>query len=312
MAVTRRSVIKPRSIIRLLILGLLIYLLAAGFGGLRLIAAAMESADPYHICLAVMAIGASYLFATFTYMLLSHKKIQFLPTFTIEIATGLTNRLLPGGLGGLGLNAYYLKKRGHTLPVAVSIVGLNNTLGFVGNILLVLAAWLLFDIHVPRLEMTRYTWAVTAAACAVIAGAVSYVYLRRSLAAELRRPLTGALSYVRSALHRPGRTSAALASSMLLTFLHAAAMYFVLSALDIDVIAPYALLAISAGAVAGAAVPTPGGLGGAEAGIVSVLVAIGVPAASAIPAALIYRGITYWLPLLPGYAALRVAEKWYM
>lgn len=58
---------------------------------------------------------------------------------------------------------------------------------------------------------------------------------------------------------------------------------------------PVGLLAI--------AVPLPGGVGGIEAALVGLLVAIGaVPVASATAGVVLYRGVTYWLPLLFGGA----------
>jgi uncharacterized protein (TIRG00374 family) len=90
------------------------------------------------------------------------------------------------------------------------------------------------------------------------------------------------------------------------------ALFLVLHSLGLEVSWLVALFAISIGAFAGAAVPTPGGVGGAEAGIGATLVACGVASDSAVLAALVYRGLTYWLPLLPGYAAFRIVERRYI
>jgi len=64
--------------------------------------------------------------------------------------------------------------------------------------------------------------------------------------------------------------------------------------------------------VLGAAVPTPGGLGGIEAGILAGLIACGVPAAPALAATLIYRGLTYWAPIIPGLFVLPWVRKRYL
>ena len=53
--------------------------------------------------------------------------------------------------------------------------------------------------------------------------------------------------------------------------------------------------------------PTPGGIGGAEAGLVAALTATGVGANQALTIALTYRLLTYWLPILPGLIAFRFA-----
>jgi uncharacterized membrane protein YbhN (UPF0104 family) len=57
-----------------------------------------------------------------------------------------------------------------------------------------------------------------------------------------------------------------------------------------------------------AASPTPGGLGAIEAALVAGLTGIGVPPGPAVSAVLTYRLATYWLPVLPGWAALRLLQ----
>jgi uncharacterized membrane protein YbhN (UPF0104 family) len=57
-----------------------------------------------------------------------------------------------------------------------------------------------------------------------------------------------------------------------------------------------------------AASPTPGGLGAIEAALVAGLTGIGLPPGPAVSAVLTYRLATYWLPVLPGWAALRILQ----
>jgi uncharacterized protein (TIRG00374 family) len=51
--------------------------------------------------------------------------------------------------------------------------------------------------------------------------------------------------------------------------------------------------------------PTPGNLGAVEVALSAGLTAIGVPASAAVGAVLIYRLLTFWLQLLPGFLAFR-------
>ena len=51
----------------------------------------------------------------------------------------------------------------------------------------------------------------------------------------------------------------------------------------------------------GAAVPTPGGVGGIEAALVACLTAVGVESSVAVSSMLLFRLATYWLPVIPGY-----------
>ena len=58
-----------------------------------------------------------------------------------------------------------------------------------------------------------------------------------------------------------------------------------------------------------AAAPTPGGLGAMEAALVAGFTGSGMESGVAVAAVLSYRLVTYWLPILPGWASLRYIER---
>jgi undecaprenyl-diphosphatase len=63
------------------------------------------------------------------------------------------------------------------------------------------------------------------------------------------------------------------------------------------------------GMFSGTIVPLPGGLVGMEAGLLVGLLAYNVPTAQAGAVVVIFRLVTYWLPILPGIAALFLARR---
>lgn len=306
------DVIHLRAVLRIVIVGLLIYLLVAGFGGLSLSLSAIVGADPIYIGLAMLAIFGSYIAAAMTYMFLSPRKLRFIPSLIVQLAGCLVNRLFPAGLGGLGINTMYLGKRGLSLPLAAAVVAMNTFLGFVGNALLLVLVIIFGRLPSVQLKLPPLPSQPLIFIGLAVLIAMLLMMLKRHISHRLRLSLRDAVKYLRTAALRPLRTLMALGSSMTLTALHALGLYLVLHAVGVPQPWGAALLAVSVGSAAGAAVPTPGGLGGAEAGIAAVLIAFGVSADNAVAAALVYRGITYWLPLLPGYLALRVAESRYL
>ena len=60
--------------------------------------------------------------------------------------------------------------------------------------------------------------------------------------------------------------------------------------------------------------PMPGGVGGVEGGMIAALAAFGVDAGQAVVAVLLFRAVTFWLPMIPGviaYFQLRgTVERW--
>ncbi len=86
---------------------------------------------------------------------------------------------------------------------------------------------------------------------------------------------------------------------------------FVASCRAFDITIGYADLGLLylIGSSIGAAVPTPGGVGGVEAALIAVLTGAGVDNATAAAAVIVFRLVTYWLPVVPGYLCLRYSRN---
>ena len=63
------------------------------------------------------------------------------------------------------------------------------------------------------------------------------------------------------------------------------------------------------GAALGSVVPTPGGLGAVEAALAAGLTATGMAAATAVSAVLLFRLLTFWLPVPVGWAAFNYLQR---
>jgi len=64
-----------------------------------------------------------------------------------------------------------------------------------------------------------------------------------------------------------------------------------------------------ASAAVAAASPTPGGVGAIELALSAGLTGIGVSSGAAVPAVILYRLATYWLPVVPGWYSLRLLQR---
>jgi hypothetical protein len=60
--------------------------------------------------------------------------------------------------------------------------------------------------------------------------------------------------------------------------------------------------------------PMPGGVGGVEGGMIASLAAFDIEAGQAVVAVLVFRAVTFWLPMVPGVVAYfqlrRTVERW--
>lgn len=255
----------------------------------------------------------SFVAAALAYRALSYKRVALRPTLAVQIASGFTNRLLPAGIGSMGLYAAYFRKRGYTLAAASGLVVGNNILGALGNMLLlaaVLAVWpqrelLVKQVHFPSEIM--YAVSIMLAICVIFALLLRRFWTGRVAAIfhDIFQTFSGGL--------RPGRrTIKALCYNMLLTALNALTLCLALAAVGCALSWPAALAVLSFGTLVGAVIPTPGGVGGVEAGMLGGLTAFGVAAPIGLAGVLLYRLLTYWLPILPGFIMFRTIVSRYL
>jgi glycosyltransferase 2 family protein len=108
---------------------------------------------------------------------------------------------------------------------------------------------------------------------------------------------------------QPGRLAPGLFGALLMTAAYSLALWLSVQAFRGD--APLAAVTVVylAGNAIGSAAPTPGGVGAVEAALIAGLTAAGVPAASAVPAVLLFRVATFWLPALPGWWAFTSLQR---
>jgi uncharacterized protein (TIRG00374 family) len=156
-----------------------------------------------------------------------------------------------------------------------------------------------------RLPAWPSAWVIVGAAAIVVILIIAVVALRR----RLRQSWLQLIGQLAGYWRRPWRLGLALILSMLLTACYAGALWLSAQAAGAPISALVALLALTLAMLALSVTPTPGGLGGVEAGIVAVLVLSGQPATIALAVALLYRLATYWLPLALGGGALLAALR---
>jgi uncharacterized protein (TIRG00374 family) len=63
------------------------------------------------------------------------------------------------------------------------------------------------------------------------------------------------------------------------------------------------------GSVVGSIIPVPGGIGPVELALTTGLTAAGVPGGTALSAVLLFRLLTFWLPVPAGWVALNYLER---
>ena len=249
------------------------------------------------------------MFAGTTYYLLAKHKLKYFRTILVQLAGNFVNRLLPAGIGGIGINYAYLRANKHSTSQAASVVAVNNLLGAVGNLALLAYVSIALTKTYDKLQIdkihTNNSWKYAAIAFTTALIILAFSRYRK-------RIVSGTLSFLKQVADfrkQPIKFSGALASSTLLTLSNVFCLYFSALAVGIHLNPPTTLVIFSAGEALGTATPTPGGLGGVDAALVVGMITFGVPLASSLAVTLLFRLISCWIPVLAGIGFMYLAEQ---
>lgn len=253
---------------------------------------------------ALIAFSTTFVAATLIYRTLALHKLSFKKTLLVQLAAMGANRLLPAGSGAIATNTAYLHRQRHSLTQAAAVVATNNALGAVGHMLL-LVGIVLFAPHalIPHLSTKHLV------KFAIIALVVVSLGILLSLLPPLRRKLQAFWKTLIRYRRHPKRLILALLYSVALTCGNVGCLWLCGQSLALHFSWGAALLALTAGIGVGTAIPTPGGLGGVEVGLYTGLLAEGITSSEALATTLLFRLITFWLPLLPGLLAWGYARQ---
>jgi len=246
----------------------------------------------------------TFVIAAAIYRLLALKAVRYRQLLLVELAAAFANRLLPAGLGGLSLHGLYLYRRKHTPAQATAVVSVNNLLGIAAHLSL-LALLLGFQPSVLRQfagHSSGLHWWYGLIAIVAVVLLLAWPKLRQKLGMFGRN----LLSSVR--LLRAPHVAGAVVLALLLTTTYTCVLFSSARAVGLNLGLLQVFVVFSIGMLVGTATPTPGGLVGVEAGLFAGFVGYSASAPAAAAAVIIFRLLTYWLPIIPGVAALLLAR----
>jgi uncharacterized membrane protein YbhN (UPF0104 family) len=239
-------------------------------------------------------------------------RVPFWPTTLTQAASSFVNRVSPANVGGMALNARFLQKSGVSPGAGVAAVGVNALMGAVAHLILLVIFFTLAGhelTHAFKLPPASKLLLILAVVVA-LAGIVLATRRGRRLAATRLLPgLRSAAVSLRTVAASPVKLTLLAGGSALITLAYIGGLVASVQAFGGRAgITEIGAVYLGAAVIA-AASPTPGGLGAIEAALVAGLTGIGVSPGSAVSAVLTYRLATYWLPVIPGWAAWRLLQR---
>jgi glycosyltransferase 2 family protein len=248
---------------------------------------------------------ATYIGATWSLSGFVLERLHFVRTFLAQLAGSFVTLVTPAAVGGVALNLRFLRKSGVAPADAAASVGVSQVFAFTLHLLLLITFAALTGTS-QRHSLRPPGWvyltlaALVAAALVVLAFPAGRRIARQRLAPALGQVIPRLLDVAQ----RPGKLTEGIGGALLLTSAYILCLDASIRALGGSV--PLASIAVVylAGNAIGSVVPTPGGLGAVEAALSAGLTAAGLPGTTAVSAVLLFRTLTFWLPVPLGWASM--------
>ncbi|MFJ7337196.1 lysylphosphatidylglycerol synthase domain-containing protein [Streptomyces sp. NPDC101116] len=259
------------------------------------------------VAAAVLFSMCSYVAAAMALLGFVPERVPFVRTVAAQVAGSFVKIVAPAAVGGVALNTRFLQRAGVRPGLAVASVGASQLFGLGCHILMLLSfGYLTGTEKTPSLSPSRTVIAGLLTVAVLVLVVTSVPFLRKFVSTRVRSLFAGVVPRMLDVLQRPQKLVTGIGGMLLLTAcfvmcLDASIRAFGDESTSIS-IASVAVVFLAGNAL-GSAAPTPGGVGAVEATLTVGLIAVGLPKEVAAPAVLLFRLLTLWLPVLPGWLA---------
>jgi uncharacterized membrane protein YbhN (UPF0104 family)/tRNA A-37 threonylcarbamoyl transferase component Bud32 len=238
--------------------------------------------------------------------------LPLLPCVTEQTAIKFVNLTVPSSAGRIGMNLRFLQRMGVPLPEALAgsaVDDLSNKI----------VAILLFLLALPFVHLTKNAFhgGVNSRLVAAVGIALGICVISVIAVPKLRNkvipPMRQALRSVRTLARDPHKLLEIFGGVLASVFFYALALGAVCLAYGVHLNLAELLFVFTGASVLSSLIPSPGGIGTAEASLAALLTATGVHQATAFAIAITLRLCTFYLPPIWGFASLRwLSRKGYV
>ncbi|MEU9352806.1 lysylphosphatidylglycerol synthase transmembrane domain-containing protein [Streptomyces griseoloalbus] len=259
------------------------------------------------VAAAVLFSAASYVAAAMALLGFVPERVPFPRTVAAQVAGSFVKIVAPAAVGGVALNTRFLQRAGVRPGLAVASVGASQLFGLGCHILMLLAfGYLTGTEKTPSLTPSRTVIGGLLTVAVLVLVVTSVPFLRKFVVTRVRSLFAGVVPRMLDVLQRPQKLVTGIGGMLLLTACFVMCLDASIRAFG-DETTSVSLASVAvvflAGNALGSAAPTPGGVGAVEATLTVGLIAVGLPKEVAAPAVLLFRLLTLWLPVLPGWIA---------
>ena len=301
--------IRLRSLVTMVATVLAVYLLAGELARESL-GHVLRMADWRWGLVALALSAATYLAAALELSGFVAEPLRFTRTVLAQLAGSFVTLVTPAAFGGAAINIRYLQRRKIPAPVAAASVGVSQVVAFVLHILM-LIVFIAIAGAADKQPLRPPTWVYFVLAGLVVAASAVFLVPagRRLLRARVAPTLGQVLPRLLEVAQQPLKLIEGIGGALLLTVTYILCLSACVQAFGGRVAIAGIAVVYLTGSALGSIVPTPGGLGAVEAALTAGLAAAGMHGTEAASAVLLFRLLTFWLPVPFGWVALNYLER---
>ena len=237
------------------------------------------------------------------------ERLNFIRTMLAQVAGSFVTLVTPAAVGGAALNVRYLQRNRVPPAVAAASVGVAQVVAFVLHITLLVVFVAITGARSHSLRPPTWVYFVIAGLVVAALGVAAVPRGRRLLRARLAPALGQVLPRLLEVLQQPRKLAEGIGGALMLTACYILCLDTCVRAFGGSLAITSAAVVYLTGSALGSVVPTPGGLGAVEAALAAGLTATGMAAATAVSAVLLFRLLTFWLPVPAGWAAFTYLRR---
>jgi uncharacterized membrane protein YbhN (UPF0104 family) len=299
-----------RTVVTAVALTVAAYLLVGEISGVDVLGT-LGQANPGWLAVAVLGSAVTYVGAAIGIAAFIPRRLSIWRGFFVQLAAAFVGVAMPPTVGHVAVNARYLHREKVDEGTIAAAVTVSQLVNVVTTVLLLIVLGVLTGSGLSKFKIAPGGDVLIGLAviAAVVAAVLAVPLTRKKVAGAVWPHLREIWPRLLDAVSNPLRLAVAVGANLLLSAAYVVALIAALRSVGAHPAILAAAVVYLAGNAVGSAAPTPGGIGGVEAVLAAGLTAIGVPAHQAIPAVLLFRMATFWLPIPVGWACFQVLQR---
>ncbi|MCH4208675.1 lysylphosphatidylglycerol synthase transmembrane domain-containing protein [Bifidobacterium sp.] len=235
---------------------------------------------------------------------------HYFALFCSQAASGFTAVSMPAGVGPAFVNLQHLRKSGYRNTVATAIMSATWLIQAITTVLLLLGIGIFTGRNTLSGMIPTNTLIVVIGVLGLLVSIAMVIPPLRRLVTTKYLPVVKAYAVqLIDVMSQPAKMFGSVVGSLVLNISTGLGFWSAMLAFGYHVNPVETIFIFLLANTLGSAIPTPGGLGAVEAALTFAFTSVGVPAAVALSATLLYRVCFYWLRIPIGALAMKWLDR---